>query len=374
MKVLLISLGTKSGIAQYPAQLANGLADLVDIHVLTPVNEEIKTLYHQDVTLHQIQPRVLRPPIKYLSAYLDIIRGIQEISPDIIHVPFYNTFEISLAPILTLYPAIATIHDPISHSGMDRFGIFTKMRVASSRVFDSIIVHGKVCKKQAIEAGFQQQRVRTLPHGLYDLFKEHGKQIEETAYPVVRDLDAPTILFFGEIRPNKGYDRVEAILQKVQEQEPSTKAIVAGSPNLGGNKMENTLKTLDDNEDIILIPEYIPLEEVRPFFIKSDVVVLPYYDATASGVAMIAYTFNTPIVTTDTGELGEIVRKDNSGIVASTNSTCQIANSVSSLVTDDNQRKDIIDNIRDARCKYEWSTIAYQTKEIYKKVINSDRR
>src|SRR5699024_9559854 len=56
------------------------------------------------------------------------------------------------------------------------------------------------------------------------------------------------------------------------------------------------IKTLNLTDRIIFDDRYIPNEEVPTIFAAADACVLPYLSATASGIANIALTHQTPLI------------------------------------------------------------------------------
>ena len=60
---------------------------------------------------------------------------------------------------------------------------------------------------------------------------------------------------------------------------------------------------------------YIQEYEIRNFFLRSQVCVLPYKSATQSGVIATAYEFNLPVIASRVGGLSEYVKDNVTGIL-----------------------------------------------------------
>jgi glycosyltransferase involved in cell wall biosynthesis len=56
---------------------------------------------------------------------------------------------------------------------------------------------------------------------------------------------------------------------------------------------------------------------VGAYFAAADLVVLPYVDATQSGIVQMAFGFGVPVVTTTVGGLGEAVQDGRTGLLVS---------------------------------------------------------
>lgn len=362
MRVAMICLSGAGGAVDYSSQLANSLADRADVLVLAPDAPEVNASFSPE--LLSTHPSRAGKGKKLYS----IVTDVESFEPDVVHLPFYGPVnEVLLTPALAALriPLVGTLHDPEPHSGLGNrvFGVDvgTAGRRLGSRFLDRILVHGDYCRERAVELGYDAQKLKTVPHGIYDKFPESNAPTEEN-----------TLLFFGYIRPNKGYDRIPALLDAVEDHVPDVTAIVAGSPDwsdtLDEAALESTLDTLRDDDRVELHDRYIDDGEVGDFFERATAVVLPYRDATMSGVAMIAYHFEKPIVATDTGETGPIVRTDGTGLLADPTSAADIANQVVQLLASDSLRRQCVENVRSAKGTYAWESISGRTLSIYEDV------
>ena len=93
------------------------------------------------------------------------------------------------------------------------------------------------------------------------------------------------------------------------------KLIIAGEFYEDSKPYFDLIKKYQLEEHIVLRTEFIPNDLVPFYFSASDLLVLPYKDATQSGVTQIAYHFNKPMLVTNVGGLPEIVIDQVSGYV-----------------------------------------------------------
>ncbi|MBK7854107.1 MAG: glycosyltransferase family 4 protein [Bacteroidetes bacterium] len=105
--------------------------------------------------------------------------------------------------------------------------------------------------------------------------------------------------------------------------------------------------------------KYIPNENIEPYFKAADVVCLPYYSATQSGIVMMAYGFRKPVVVTNTGGLKELVDEHRTGIVIENNNSNIIAQAVTEIL-ENNQGIDFSENIDD-----KVSSLGYKTCSVF---------
>jgi len=377
MKILIINFGFRGGMAQYPALMTNELAknENVDITMFSPESEETRSLIDDrvDVVWYTPPSKTTRHTKLQIGMILyKLVSNLWKIKPNVVHFPFYSSYSASASPFVKCagVPIVATVHDPISHSGMKRKllnrDLNASLRTVTGNQLDGIIAHGPNCYEQAIEAGYSTEKLYSIPHGLYSHFQQNR---EYTKSKNSRE-DEKVVLVFGTIRPNKGYDRLDAIVDAVAEEIEDVTFVVAGSaPNsLDEEYKRSVLSRLEANESIELSLEYIENDEVATFFENADVVLLPYYDATSSGVAMIAYTFDTPIVSTNVGDVGRMIQADQSGLVSLPSSTQKIADNVIDVLSDERLQEQITKNMVKSKEKYRWENIAEEILEVYRDV------
>lgn len=117
-------------------------------------------------------------------------------------------------------------------------------------------------------------------------------------------------LFFGRIDVYKGVDRLIRT-QKINCSDYTYKfpLVIAGV-----NLTSENYKTMD-NMQMICIPRFITDGEMIWLFEHCSVVVLPYYEASQSGVLPIAYKFGKPVIVSDINGLRELVYEGVTGNV-----------------------------------------------------------
>ena len=85
----------------------------------------------------------------------------------------------------------------------------------------------------------------------------------------------------------------------------------------GNGDIRPYVNQIKDLPEINIINRYIRDEEIGTLFsIENEIIVLPYKDATQSGVIPVAVDFNVPVVATNTGGLVEQLNNGNLGVFA----------------------------------------------------------
>ena len=121
------------------------------------------------------------------------------------------------------------------------------------------------------------------------------------------------LLFFGLVRPYKGVDDLLAAMRLLPR---NARLYIVGE---GYSRREPSAAALQDphiRDRITRVDRFVDPAEVARFFEASDIVVLPYREATQSAVAQVALAFRKPMVLTRTGGLPELVEEGVTGTLA----------------------------------------------------------
>lgn len=192
-------------------------------------------------------------------------------------------------------------------------------------------MQGCVAMSSAVDRDLDQLRVscsRALaPHPVYDSFgKPSDRAKAREKMGLAKDL--PVILFFGFVRRYKGLHVLLESMPAVRDALPDVRLLVAGEFYDDEEPYQEKVKSLDLQNQVKLVNQYIPKDGVADYFAAADVVVQPYLSATQSGVAQVAYQFEVPIITTDVGGLAEIVPHEEAGLIVPPNDAAALAKAI----------------------------------------------
>jgi glycosyltransferase involved in cell wall biosynthesis len=98
---------------------------------------------------------------------------------------------------------------------------------------------------------------------------------------------------------------------------------------------------------------YIPNEDVPALFREADVVLLPYTEATQSGVVPVAYQFGVPVIATRVGGLSEVVLEGRTGLLVPPRDPAALAAAVRRFLSEGLQQ-DFRHNILEFRRALTW--------------------
>lgn len=195
------------------------------------------------------------------------------------------------------YKKVITLcHDPVLHSGVKKSEIILTQRFIKNS--DEIVVLTQSFKPLVEKNyGFTSEHIHFMPHGRMGDYRMNQEKTDVSYY----DSSKTNFLFFGRISKYKGLHVLAEAFAKLEKENPNVFLMVAGSGDF--SEYEEEFKAL---KNVHVENRYIKDEEVGNFFDDSSVVlILPYLDATQSGVTPIALEYGVPVIASDSGGLKE---------------------------------------------------------------------
>lgn len=323
-KVLVFNLTTRGGMLHYSSQFSNELAKT---HHVTAVIADYYDgfLYDKEVSLRHIRTNPSLSSFIFDSLsfrrHIQLFRKIRKLRPDVVHFmdnhPRYPLYaKLCRALWCKIY---VTQHDPILHSGEQKTllgKVATWVNKRLRNIANILIVHGDKLKSDVISLyNLPADKIISVPHGNYTFFTRRAKG----AFPQKNHF-----LFFGRIIAYKWLDILLESLEFVKKEFPDFVLVIAGNGDI-----KPYASLLDQYKHNIRLYHFdIPEEEVYTYFEQSEFVVLPYKDATWSGVIPTAYAFSKAVITTDVGELATHVDHKHSWLIVPPNDPQALADAI----------------------------------------------
>ena len=357
MKVVLFS----GGFTEYVTELANALSKTQEVILMLPENH--LTNDHLSNIASSVQcdffylPRQINP--RCLLVMKEIYGKIDKHKPDVIHIQSHgHLWFFSIFTKLKKYPIINTVHDPKPHLGEERFihNFIIQNGINNTHRF---IVHGEYLKSQMSDFyNIPSNCISVIPHGNFSVYKNktNSEFIE----------DKKSILFFGRLWKYKGLQYLIKAEPLISKKVKDYKIVLA----FHGEEFSKYSKLIQNSEKFEIHNRYIPMEEVSDFFNRASIVVLPYVEASQSGIVAISFAFGKPVIVTNVGSLPEVVIDGETGIIVPPKDEVALADAIIKLLYDDSLRK----NMGEKAYKYSstelsWNKIAKSTVEAYKECI-----
>jgi glycosyltransferase involved in cell wall biosynthesis len=236
----------------------------------------------------------LRSP-RGLAGALRVRRARQRFCPDVIHMQesICNDPRLLLAAGVLPRRFALTVHDPIRHPGEAGSRASLLSDRALVRAAGLIFVHGSALRDELLAVAGPRAPIVVVPHGI-----DPGE-----AEPLP---ERPAVLFFGRLGYYKGIDVLLDAMATVWSELPEATLTIAGAGELEDHP------ALSDPRVTARV-EHVPDAELPALFAAARCVVLPYRQASQSGVGSLAKRYGRPLVVTAVGGLPELVA-DGSGL------------------------------------------------------------
>jgi glycosyltransferase involved in cell wall biosynthesis len=349
----------------YSVMLANALGQYVDLTLIHPehITQKYSHVINANIKVrHFPKPRIR--DLQNIVAMRRMMRLIREEQPDILHVQETNDPWYDMTLLLNqMPPLVTTIHDVFRHPG-DRDLVPGSDLTRRINLFRSqqLIVHGPLQRQKLMERAFQRKHsVNVLPHGELGSLYRHKMPVEAAV-----ERDPHTLLFFGRIWPYKGLKYLLEAMPMVWKKIPQAKLIIAGR----GEHLETYHPQIYKECRYEIQNRFIPSEEVCTLFQRSTAVILPYIEASHSGVAAIAYGLGTSVIASDVGGLSELIHQGQDGILVEPRNASALANAIIHFLENPALQKQYQEAAYQ-RIKEDlnWSEIALKTVSIYKEML-----
>ncbi|WP_263785482.1 glycosyltransferase family 4 protein [Salinibacter grassmerensis] len=203
-----------------------------------------------------------------------------------------------------------------------------------------------------------------VPHGHYRTAYPESVSKGESRRQSGLDPEAPVMLFVGRIRP---YKNVVPLVQTFRQWEkPEARLVVAGNPvsdDLGGRVQA----TAEGDARVRTALRFIEEDEMPALIAGADLVVLPYESIMHSGSALLALSYDRPILVPDRGAMTELqgrVGRDWVRTYTGELTPSVLADGMEWARTTDRAAQAPVDDL-------DWPRLARQTVALYRRVLEA---
>lgn len=238
-----------------------------------------------------------------------IRRKFSRITFDMVLKPMYHIWSDRLLPYISTRKIVSVCHDPLPHSSSKKYVQYLSKRFTMNS--DDVVVLTKsfipiVEKRHKIA----REHIFYMPHGRFP-----GYSVNPDKRLVHFAEDKTNFVFFGRIQRYKGIGILLEAYQMLRKEYDDITLTIAGNGD-----MQPYQKYLNGDESIKVINRFIDDDEVGSLFDGPNaILVLPYIDATQSGVTLVAFEYGVPIIATNTGGLREQLNNGKIGLLCQPN-------------------------------------------------------
>ena len=189
------------------------------------------------------------------------------------------------------------------------------------------IVHSEEDRRNLIKLK-PKANIKRNVHPSYSVFGDFDTYHKHDARRKLGlEIDKKIVLFFGLIRKYKGLQYLIRAMSSVISAMDCT-LLIAGEFYDEKSDYLELIEACGVGDHTIVVDQYISNEEVSTYFCSADVVILPYVDATQSGIVQIAFGLSKPVITTRVGGLPEVVDHGYTGLLVEKESPEALAEAI----------------------------------------------
>jgi len=305
----------------YSLALVNALAERHDVCLLT-TGRSLRSL-DPDRARDLIDPRVrieiepdtrdrqAQPPGYYIAALRNLKRLLRDFKPDVFHVQESADMLLAWTWLRALKSRptrfVVTVHDPEPHKGDEHRLWWLRQRCihAVRHRADQVVALANYNRERllAIHPQIPPDRVAVVQHPAMDFYRRY--------VPADADQVRGSVLFFGRMVAYKGLGTLAEAWKPLRERVPYATLTIAGR----GPDVAVHGPRLEQDPRVRILNTFLSNEEVARLFTAASVVVLPYSEATQSGVLATALAFGRASVVTNVGGLPEMIEDGVSALV-----------------------------------------------------------
>jgi starch synthase len=353
MKVAFISFD----FGEYCVRLAGEISQHTDLLLFLPryEAEPYQHLLTNPAGLRVFDPPRLRQPLPQMQMAAHLMRQIRDFHPDVVHLQGGQLWLNGALPMLGRRPLVVTVHDAVTHPG-DMEARRTPQWVRDYGYYraQERIVHAPQIRDLLLQRlNIPSSTVHVIPH-IYVGGPATTEPVQE---------EENLILFFGRLWKYKGLEYLIRAEPLITARVPQAKIVIAGR----GESFERYRRMMVHPERFTVYNEHISVAKRADLFRRASVVVLPYIEASQSGVIPIAYRFGKPVVATAVGGLPEMVDHGHTGYLVPPRDPQALADAVVLLLQDRELRRRFGENGRrkiNAECAPE--IVGQMTRAVYR--------
>ncbi len=282
---------------------------------------------------------------------------------DVVICTMLSIWDVAVLPALRRLgaPFVLVMHDANPHPGDS----YPFRRLAMSHEIaaaDGVVVLTDHVRQQAVEChDVPDDRMWIIPHGSFDFGADGLRNLPQHR--------PPRLLFFGRILAYKGLGLLLDAYRQLRRDGVRIELDIMGSGDMAPYAAK-----LTGLDGIRLTNRWLDDGEIGPALADTDIMVLPYVEASQSGVAAAAAAAGMPTVATPVGGLAEQVRHEQTGLICDEVTASSLAGSIRRLLESPAlYEKCSAGALAHARDDLGWDSIATRMMEVAREVVRRAR-
>ncbi len=170
------------------------------------------------------------------------------------------------------------------------------------------VIHPSLAGQEAVEARYPELTRR--PHAVVPMGHYRGAYPDTVSREEARAAfgisdGARVLAFLGLIRPYKNVPHLIRTVRALPRDGGEMVLLVGGAPHSAA-LADEIREAAGGDPRVRLALEHVPDGDIQRYLRAADLVVLPFRDITNSGSALLALSFDRPVLVPDRGAMGEL--------------------------------------------------------------------
>jgi len=336
MRIAVISLGRRHAWALFGKELAEALSERVSVSYIGSQEADFipeiceSLLVHTGKNLWENFFYFLNPLSK-----IRILRFLKRQNPDLIIIPARHPWLLCLLPLVRT-KKLLIIHDAMRHRGEQS---------ALNDIIDRVLIRYSdvLCALSAYTQALLEKR-HPKKQSLFLFHPVFRRYQSIEGMPPPEKIPRKYLLFLGRFFAYKGLDLLIGAWKKLLPLFPDLHLVIAGT---GPEKPAKA-------DRVFVIDRRLLDEEVAYLIDNACCVVLPYTDASQSGVIPVAFARGKAVVSTKVGGLAEQVLHGKTGFLCNPDQEELSLTVRKFLELSDEEKRDLALGISERCQKWSW--------------------
>jgi beta-1,4-mannosyltransferase len=261
------------------------------------------------------------------------------------------------------YRIVWTVHNTQAHEQghplIDRLA-----RLLTATRADGMIVHCEYARQEVARRFSRHDDLFVVPLGNYGSVYPGSPPRDEARRELGIDESAFVYLYFGQVRPYKG---VERLIHSFARLDASDAHLLVFGTCPDEEEKNALIEAAQRDRRIQAVLEHVPGDGVPRLFSAANVVVAPFLRILTSSSVMTAFSFRRPVIVPALGCLPELVTPD-MGILYDPRSEDALLGALRDIRHHDLERMG--ESAYAHSVRFDWARTALETKQVYCRVLN----
>jgi glycosyltransferase involved in cell wall biosynthesis len=295
---------------------------------------------------------------KGLKWHLSVLKDLKQQKPDLFFAPTSYIIP-ALAPkwlkvIITVHDMVAFLF-PGSHNTKAVLIERLTLRRAIKKASQVFVVSENTRKDLLKRFKYPQNHIHLVPCAPADFYREPLDAEDLAKFRQKYKLPEKFILAVGTLEPRKNFGTLIKSFVLIKSKLPDSKLVIVGKKGWKYENIEARLKEFKLENDVIF-PGYLEAQDLKKMYTLATIFVFPSLYEGFGIPPLEAMACGCPVISSNVASLPEVV--GDAGILIDPKNARKIADSVVSLIENDQIRNMLIERGRRRAEKFSWKASA----------------